>query len=490
MNHKKRLTNNKMDIVVKCLILFGLCAIVNSTCSLTPDELHAARVSSIKKEAERFYLDDYDAFVSLSKSIVNETTITHFIQATGLFGPQDAISYAGNLIPRAPYNIHPSIRQFPTPDLVNLAVLNADLYRVPQTMISFVGYNAVTDDYDVKFDGNRNVQYFFFDECSDQINYMVSTLDPDQNAFYLSVNQPIFDPITTCQIAFGACAPTPYFNLTGFTSFEECVDQYSIVASTPSPCPAAFTSDTVICRALHAFNALFEPEVHCAHLPYMNSPVCFDRCLPECSGCDENARCVAIFNEDRVIAKDFDNIVSYSCECNEGYVGDGYQCQLASCSATYQCPSGHPFGVCDLSNGTGVCACSENLTWNGVDGTCECKENENLFWDQGAPVCIRDGKCESKWQCPQAQNYNSFKCKQFEFPNTFSPGDWCLCNAGYDNVGIEADCVCLEPKVEKWSTVQNGKVCLAPGECTDRWHCNYLEDCVIETGNEIGTCQA
>lgn len=480
-----------MKVLNVFALIFGLgvafMPLALCTCPQTPQELHAARLVSIDKAISRFYLNDYTTFYQQSLEAYNETAITHYIEATGIFPPADAISYAGNLVPRLPYNPNPPVRQFPRLDYTQLTVIG-DLYRVPQIILTFSGYNSTTNDYDTKFDGSYNMQYYFFDECSDQIRTQVSTVDKDQNDYYVDSNSAQYDVIAACQLAFGACAPTPYLNLTGFTTFQECVDGFSTVEEHGSVCPEAFTSDTVICRVLHAFSALFEPHIHCAHLPFIDSPVCYDRCLPECNGCDENARCTARFVESNIIAEDFDNMMEYSCQCNEGYVGDGHTCVVKNCTSAWQCPTGHPHGVCSIEEGEteGICECASNLRWDGETGECVCREDESIHWDNGTPYCLRNGKCHDRWQCPQ--DFSSVQCRQFDHPNTFSQGNWCLCNPGYENDGIDSDCVCSSPKQEVWSNVQNGNVCISSDECAEEWHCSYGEHCHIEQGNVIGTC--
>jgi len=487
-----------------CLVLLfvALSVLISVTfeeeCTIAPSLLQDMRDANIIKEAARFYVSNYSYFVDLTTSIVDESQYAHFVMASGLFGNQDSIAYDGNLVPRGS---PPQVRLFPTPDMSQRTIVAPGVYRVPQSILTAYGplsENAGTFDYEILFDGSHNEQYFFFDNCSDQITFIISTLDRDQNAFLVDQTSINFGANITCDLAFYlACGFTPYLNRTGFSSREECFEQYSTLGQ--SFCPEQFTSNSLVCRTLHAANAIHEPQIHCAHLPYNDSPVCVDKCLTRgCGNCDANAICRSELNVTATLIRDLDTIVSYHCECKQGYKGDGETCNFVeSCSVTSDCVDDYPYVACV----NGKCKCTNNLIWKGDTGTCGCGSDETIQWDNGLPYCLRKGKCVHRWQCPQANlpgvsdAYNRITCGQFQYPNNITIGDFCLCDHTYDNVGIEYPCACSTPKTEKWDpnmvtelATLGGYRCLAPEECTIFWHCDS-QNCVIESGEEIGTCE-
>jgi hypothetical protein len=289
-----------------------------------------------------------------------------------------------------------------------------------------------------------------------------------------------------CPIGFGVCAQAGLLADTGFFSIQECIEQYQSIPAT-SPCPSAFSSDTVICRGIHAFSTLLNASVHCAHLPF-DSPVCFDRCLPDCADCSANAHCVETFDEAEVIANNLDAYLNYSCECDDGYVGDGETCTLKTCQADWECAvpgeaqSGIPFNVCD----EGVCKCRDTLKWLPQTGACGCRSDQFLTWEAGVPVCLDEGKCLHRWQCQQ--DYNDVKCRQFELPNTLSLGDFCLCHPSFDNYGFNnPECFC-QNGTKTWSNLEQGNVCVRAGECVAGWQCQSGETCQFNGTNPVGIC--
>lgn len=462
-----------------------------STCSLTPEELDAARRENIRLEGERLTTNDYATYVSISNQIFNLSAITYYIEATGVFPPVDAVDYVGLLVPNPPLLPVPGARQFPNKDFTRVEEVSPNVYIAPAILLTFDVFDPNTLDYLFKQDGVKATQYLYFDECSALINTVVTKADRAYNNFQTTTLAPNFPPEAVCPIGFGVCAQAGLLAETGFFSIQECIEQYHTIPAV-SPCPSAFTSDTVLCRAIHAFSTIINATVHCPHLPF-NSPVCFDRCLPECEECSVDAHCVEQFNDVQVAAGNAEGYLDYFCECNNGYTGDGENCALKTCTAPWNCQvpgkhmSGNPYHRCEFVPGssTGICQCAPTLHWNPVDGSCECREDQHLEWENGIPMCLDNGKCLERHQCPQHEN--DIECRQFDFPNTLSLGDWCLCNPGFENYGVDnPDCVCSGTRI--WSPLQHGNVCIHDGECIAEWNCQQGESCHIPNGNVIGTC--
>ena len=475
------------------IILIALLIKIAISCSLTSQELDVARRQNILLEAERYFTNNYTEYTQISYDIFNETVITLRLESVGKFGPVDAIIYAGSLVPNPPIRPLPTSRQFPTPQTPFIDLINDDLYYVSGRILIFDDPNFETFDYNVKIDLVWQRQYIKFSPCSDQIESITYQSDQDYRNFQNSLGAINFPIEVICNIGYSGCVSTPYFNQTGYSSVEECIQQYSQIP--PTPCPSILTANTLLCRGLHGLQTYEQPEVHCAHLVFNNSPVCTDSCLPYCANCDVNARCVEIFEKDNVIAGDLDNYLSYHCECNEGYIGNGTTCVANTCTAAYQCTSGHPHSFCNQT--TGRCQCTDTLVWDGTDGSCSCRDDQNLFWENNTPYCLTKGKCLKRWQCPQnTDDYNSVKCRQPEHQNTLSLGDWCICNSGYDNIGIELNCVCGGNKTVSWSTREydsenpdGSNICIGDGECADDNDCFSGTTCHFIGDESIGTCQ-
>lgn len=424
--------------------------------------LHQARIETIQKEADRFYLDNYFEFIALSETIYTPDS-TFNILGTGVFGPRLIhIEYAGLSIP-SPFIPVPQIKLFPTRDFTTLEY-NGDKYEIEQTLVLFAG--LVNNSYAIKAGGIRNRQYFEFEEDSARIKRHISEFAPETVILFA----PVFGQLTTplfCNTVFGICAT--HLNDTGYTSVEDCIN---VISALDSKCPDPFSSNTRDCRFIHINNAILNPGVHCPHVA-SDSPVCVDRCLDEgCGDCDENAHCQIQFDEEHLT-------LTYSCVCDEGYTGDGEYCMSKSCSANWQCGGG-PTTTC-LDE---LCGCADTFTWN--NGKCECADDEEMFWSGGVPICIRDGKCLTRYQCLQFHDWNSIKCAQPEYPNHVFPGDFCLCNYGFDNPGYDHECVCSAPKRRVWSPQISGDMCLELFECTENWHCDG--DCIMDN-NSIGHCE-
>jgi hypothetical protein len=457
-----------------------------SPCSISDAELREQRLENIRLEAAIVAQDNITFFKEQASQIFNESTITYRLEATGVFPPEDAVDYVSLLVPNPVISLNPESRQFPQRDFTRVEEVAPNIYKIPGSQLTFNVYDPVAQDYVFKIDGVRTLHFFRFDDCSPRINAVTTKVDRTFNEFQVEVISSVVPIEVICPIGFGVCLQAGLLADTGYSSIEECIDQYNSIAP-DSPCPSRFSSDTVICRAIHTFSTLLNATVHCKHLPF-DSPVCFDRCLPDCANCDANAHCVEQFNETAVVANDLDGYLDYFCECDDGYVGDGESCTLKTCQADWECAvpgeaeSGVPFHICDM----GVCKCRDTLKWLPQTGACGCRSDQFLTWEGGLPVCLDEGKCLHRWQCQQ--DYNDVKCKQFDFPNTLSLGDFCLCHSSFDNVGFtNPQCFC-QNGTKTWSNIEQGNVCIREGQCVAGWQCQSGQICQLDGINPVGTC--
>lgn len=489
-------TSTLRDRDMKILVFFALFFLgsaltVNAECGISPEELHSQRLETIRLESLRFFVPDYDTYFNLTNEVVVPDNYTRYIASTGKFPPSDSREYEGLVMPDPKYNPVPATRAFPTPDFSQLVVLGHNLYRLPVTKTSFTQYNPETGDYDVKIDGSRIVRYFVFEECGPRIVVQISGLNPDSDQVNLANARNSFDVTKACTLGMYACAygaGGAYLNTTGFSSTQECIDAYTAIEEQGTPCQQVFSSNTIWCRVIHIVSAFRQPWLHCPHMNIDHPTVCVDSCLPECGNCDDNAYCHSTLQEDKIIQGKYEEYLSYECRCKEGYTGNGTVCERDVCIGDFQCTSKDPYSQC--INGT--CACNSNLKWNGDDGSCGC-DNDIIYWDKSVrphlPYCLTPGKCEDKWHCPQS-DFNSFNCTQFPNPNTITRGDFCLCNPGYENVGMDSDdCVCNDPKRVVPSKIKGFNICIAPGECGTSKHCQSGQICIIQPNDLIGTCQ-
>jgi hypothetical protein len=136
--------------------------------------------------------------------------------------------------------------------------------------------------------------------------------------------------------------------------------------------------------------------------------------------------------------------------------------------------------------------------WDTATGSCRCPSGSALQWDLGAgspytaPACIPLGRCTLREHCT-AQEWSSVQCRDTTPPALLTPGiKACLCNPGFEG-GYELPCTCPHGAAAiQWSNALDGNVCLAPGQCTDNWHCTWPQTCQQQasTGATIGHCAA
>jgi len=270
-----------------------------------------------------------------------------------------------------------------------------------------------------------------------------------------------------------------YLTDTTFATMDQCL-AFMNTLPLADPCPFPERDNTTACRQLHAFSSFFLPNIHCQHVR-PDSAVCVDTCKPACDSCDPHATCVATFPT--IYAPVF------VCQCNNGYVGNGLTCAPKPCSYG-NCPA--MYGSYDCSSG--LCMCTQTFTQvptapNG-QAICTCPAPATVFYNDSAspsyPVCVPKGRCMNgeTWQC-QGQTYTEVKC--LPVGNTYTLFDACVCNPGFQG-GYEYPCTCLPGNSIKSSTIYAGDVCLAPGQCTDNWHCAWPLHCNFPAGQVFGTC--
>jgi len=338
--------------------------------------------------------------------------------------------------------------------------------------------------------GVRNYQTLTFEDCSDRISSDIVVSDRAIMPIYTANN--IIDVETLCNRIMNRCVG----DLQVYDSVEACIAFMQVIdannqAKPESACPYRLTSNSTVCRNFHATNALVDPEVHCSHTA-INSPKCVDTCLPACANCPANSHCVATYANATAL------VAVYTCTCDDGYVAGttnvngATSCAPKSCTANWQC--GTPYGSC--SSTTGRCGCPNTFDWDPIKGGCHCPDGYVLTWDipannpfgVTAPACKPPGGCLNRQHCSD-QTWNRVQCAATQPPSTVSVWLACQCNPGFTG-GWISPCQCPygESRV-LWSSTVQGEVCLAPGQCTDNWHCTgSTTHCVTLSGDIIGSC--
>ena len=427
-----------------------------------------------------------DAF---GPTVVNFTTITHAIDFAGNFGPGiialeydmlvvGSILFIGfNPVVFTQNDYNPSRTRWITDDIL----------EVEYTQDVTNGYNTSTGQY--KFTDEQFIfyEYLVFDPNSSLINLGFSKIDPGLKELYILTTSEIPIAAVCAGFIFPACNVTNasgynYLLDTGFSSVLDCITFMSSLP--PQPCPFEYRSNTTTCRTLHGLSAFFLPSVHCAHVR-PDSAVCTSACLPACSNCDANAKCVATYPNFPNTLASFNPV--YKCQCNNGYVGNGTSCTTKQCSYG-NCPA--PFGSYNCSSG--LCMCTNTYTAQpellGAGNTlCSCPAPSIERWYSGAPYCVPAGRCindQNRYMC-NLQQYTRVKCLALD--NSFNFFGGCFCNYGFSG-GLTHSCSCDSPKRVEWSNVVSGEVCLSSTECTATWQCSGSQTCTIPSGQAIGAC--
>lgn len=424
-------------------------------------------------------------------TVVNYPVIVHSVQGVGNFGPADVAFEYDFLVPGlAPILGYAPVTLLPEWDINTTKWVASDTLQVDYTITINVGYNPATATYAFANQVFRAREYIVFMPSSPLINLGYTINAPGANVMYdlVASNLPI-DAL--CGIILQACGPNPVTNIsylqdTGFTGFADCYAFMSQLSAT-QPCPYVQRSNTTACRQLHAFSSFFLPSVHCSHVK-PNSAVCKAQCLPQCDSCDVNARCVATYPNIPQTPASF--IPVYTCQCNNGYVGNGKNCTPILCNSGGQCPSSS--GSYSCSSPGNRCTCEASFTAQPAllganNSLCVCPPPATIYWSHGKPVCVTQGHCLSdteRYMC-NLQQYNQVKCLAQN--NAFDTDSLCKCNYGYVG-GVEYPCSCASERRQVWSSVMAGNVCLNATECTEKWHCPWPQECIGATASAVGRC--
>lgn len=348
------------------------------------------------------------------------------------------------------------------------------------------GYNPSTGSYVFANQVFRYREYIVFNSNSALINLGYTVQDPGVDTMFelTSTNLP---NEALCGIIFQACnvvngSGYNYILDTGFASFVDCITFMNQLPTT-QPCPFTLQSNTTSCCQLHAFPSFFLPNIHCSHVKPV-SPVCRAQCLPQCNGCDPNAKCIATFPN---VPVSFG--VVYTCKCNNGYIGNGTSCAPLTCSNKGNCPASSGSYSCSSDN---LCKCLSSFTSQpellGVnDSLCVCPLGSTIYWVNKVPTCLPEGRClddNKRYMC-NLQEYNQVKCLPQN--NSFNSLPLCTCNYGY-NGGKEYPCLCANDRRQEWSNKMSGEICINTTECTENWHCSNGKVCVDATDKVIGHC--
>lgn len=461
--------------MTKILALFTLLLLIcassrgqSSNATLTALRMQAAQQWTLRTDGASI------ATVIAAYSMWAAPNITHTLQSVGDFGPyQIALEYdelvylAGPLIGQPLAVILDS-----SFDPSTVTWLGTDLLEIYNTINYSIGYNATIGGYNYVLDGERFIDILSFIPGTALIDLSYTINPPDVTlANYLASKA--IPNAELCYIVQLACPVGTQFQQ--YPTIQACLAFMDSI--NPSDvCPYPFRSNTTECRILHAFSALINPTVHCPHVA-PHSPVCVDFCLPNCSACSPNGHCVANY------PTYFQ--VEYGCQCNNGYTGDGFTCTPNTCQAQWNCPAEYNYATCN----NGTCGCAPTFQWDPSlsaqqsQSTCVCPPNSTVVYNDGVATCLPVGKCFQQWQCPQ--DYESVQCVQYG-TNTISTLKSCLCNPGFTG-GWEFPCLCNGTVV--YDSTINGNVCLQSGQCIATWECLYGQQCVIPTGDIIGTCQ-
>ncbi|AGD92783.1 putative EGF-like domain-containing protein [Megavirus lba] len=331
------------------------------------------------------------------------------------------------------------------------------------------------------FSGFVNYQYTRFEPCTNKIWIDYSRQD-SLIGTYLASAQQVKTPNQICDLIMANCIGDNQV----YPDYASCINYMSGVANHTTFCPGGLIANSTGCHYFHAQSTIELPTVHCQHVRPYDSPVCQDFCLDQgCGDCDPNAECIF----DSVFGK---LIPKYQCQCKSGYTGNGKTCVRNNCTADWQCPASYNFGRCN----DGICGCKSEagFIWNPsvealeLSDTCQCSENETVYWHNGTAECIPIGRCREAWQCPQSADLStSITCSPYG-TNILVPFNVCLCNYGYDNPGFSYHCECNANRREIWSNIKQGTLCLFENECTDDFHC-VSDKCIIPNGQWLGTCQ-
>jgi hypothetical protein len=421
-------------------------------------------------------------------NIVDFPIIFHYVQYAGNFGPGIIAEEYDLLVPglSAIIGFAPVTFPYVGYDPSTTLWVGNNTLRVDYVILISTGYLG-NNTYAFSNQEFRFREYIAYDINSPLINtgYTIQDVDADE---MFDATAAAYTPELVCGLAFTACnvdaCAFPNGTLynciadTEYPTIEACIAFLSALPTT-QPCPYVQRSNTTTCRALHAFSSFFLPNVHCAHVR-PNSAVCLESCLPNCSSCDPNAKCLDLATPPISFGP------TYGCVCNNGYTGNGTHCTSLACSYG-NCPAQYGSYSC----ATGQCICESSFTPNpaGISSNnyCNCPSPSQVFWVNDMPICLPQGRCINdtyRYMCSQPQS--DIKC--VPVANAFDPLGGCVCNYGFSG-GWEYPCSCLSPDRTLWSASFDGFVCLNTTECTTNYpDCTYPQTCHIPSGELVGAC--
>jgi len=264
----------------------------------------------------------------------------------------------------------------------------------------------------------------------------------------------------------------------------ECIDFLSALPPQGSEtCPFPFKGQTVSCRVLHAFSSFIRPDVHCFHTAPI-SPVCRNKCLPECANCPNNSHCIPVFP----------NLfqINYKCQCNNGYTNVDGSCVANTCNSGGRCGAAKT-GTYTCGNDN-ICRCLKSFTWDdsqmSKDGqdACRCLNGEtwkNNSANDKSKMCVPVGRCTIDNHCT-IQDHKQVQCQPYGI-NIYTPWDHCLCNYGFVG-GSEFPCSCINNRTVVHSNILNAEICIGDGECVKDADCSQSSHCSIPNGKYLGAC--
>lgn len=276
------------------------------------------------------------------------------------------------------------------------------------------------------------------------------------------------------------------FDLRSSAGSFDCITYWATIqAEGDDKCGTPLATHSLICPQLHMLTFLGDDAaaVHAQHWAKRGLPThtkCIDFCLPVLETCHPDANPIPASKINFEQGK-----IDYFCQCPVGYKGDGVNsCDPVSCTNSEQCKS--PRGsYCDLD--AGMCMPIDTYSWDPVKGEAYCPDDHRDYYNSTTKEfeCIADFKCWTDKEC-DIQQTGTVSC---QYPgNLASPLGVCVCNPGYEG-GYNFTCTC-PPEKNEHSVPQNGKVCLASGECTIDGHCSSGQVCGFSNPEDvIGHCQ-
>jgi hypothetical protein len=463
------------------LLLFCL---VNSAANLLEDRLINAE-KWILRSHSRTNLD-----IGYGPTVVTEG-ICHIVETIGDFcGNSIAKEYDAIVLDIQILGSIAPVLVWTIWDPSTIKWLNTDVLQVDFEINITTAYDFNLGDYLVKNQTARLREYITFLPNSPLITIGYTVHDESANKMFALSDSILPNSILCSALIFPACNRSNgqggnYLTDTGFSSIDECISFMNTLSEQNNLCPYRDRSNTTNCRGLHAIAAFLRPDIHCSHTNGYTSMTCKDSCMPACSNCHQNAKCVALHTG---IPNNFTTV--YKCQCKQGFVGNGTYCEPKLCSYN-QCPALPGSYEC-LTDG--LCRCTETFTDQpenfGKNNLCICS-NGQIVTNNSLPVCVPIGKCiNHAWEC-QVQivigQINQVQCKHYGV-NTFDLFKDCVCNFGFSG-GFEYPCVCdSNNRRILWSNRFNSELCLSNIECTDNYHCVYPQTCHISSGQQIGQC--